>query len=475
MSERLRLRRTKIVATVGPASANEETLTSMIEAGVNVFRINSSHGSSDDRVEMMKLVRSVRDRMRRPIGLLVDLQGPRIRVGSLSAPRMLEDGVSVTFAPQADANDQDIPTTYEALAKDVRAGDRILLDDGLLEVKVDSVAARRVRGTVLHGGVLRSNKGINLPGVRVSAPAVTLKDRDDIALAAEHGADFIGLSFVGTAEEIWAARGLIPDGIRIVSKIERATALDDLDRIVAATDSIMVARGDLGVELQFEEVPLAQKRVIHVANRSGRPVITATQMLESMIHNPRPTRAEASDVANAVLDGTDAVMLSAETAVGEYPVQTVRAMARIIEQVEGAAPLQIARSRKSDRRFADDSPTVADAIAVATCTAADMLELSLIVCFTSSGFTARQLAAARPNANIIALTPETHTYHQLALSWGVASLLADHEPDYDRMLDVARGALTAAGFARPGDQVAVTAGVPFDMPGTTNLLKIEVV
>ncbi len=475
MSEHLRLRRTKIVATVGPSSAHEETLTSMIEAGVNVFRINSSHGSADARVEMMRLVRTVRDRMKQPVGLLVDLQGPRIRVGSLSAVRTLEVGTSVTFAPEGDANDEDIPTTYVALAKDVRPGDRILVDDGLLEVKVDAVGGRRVQGTVLHGGPLRSNKGINLPGVRVSAPAVTSKDRDDITLAAEHGADFIGLSFVGTAEEIWAARGLIPDGLRIVSKIERATALDDLDRIIAATDSIMVARGDLGVELQFEEVPLAQKRVIEMANRSGRPVITATQMLESMIHSPRPTRAEASDVANAVLDGTDAVMLSAETAVGEYPLHAVRAMARIIEEVEGAAPAQTVRRRKADRRFADDSPSVADAIAVATCTAADMLELSLIVCFTSSGFTARQLAAARPNANIIAVTPETHTYHQLALSWGVAAILADRQPDYDRMLDVARGALTAAGFARPGDQVAVTAGVPFDMPGTTNLLKIEVV
>jgi pyruvate kinase len=469
------MRRTKIVATVGPVSGNEETLTSMVEAGVNVFRINSSHGSSDDRVELMKLVRSIRDRMQRPVGLLVDLQGPRIRVGSLREPRVLEEGASVTFAPEDDAKDADIPTTYEVLAQDVRAGDRILLDDGMLEVVVDSIKGSRVRGTVEHGGTLRSHKGLNLPGVRVSAPAVTAKDRGDIELAAKHGADFIGLSFVGRAEEIWAARGLIPSGIRIVSKIERATALDDLDRIVEATDSVMVARGDLGVELLFEEVPLAQKRVIQMANRSGRPVVTATQMLESMIHNPRPTRAEASDVANAVLDGTDAVMLSAETAIGEYPVESVRAMARIIEQVEGAASGQSARRRKSDRRFADDKPSVADAIAVATCTAADMLELPLIVCFTSSGFTARQLAAARPRANIIAVTPEPRTYHQLALSWGAASILTEHQPDYERMLDVSREALTAAGFARSGDQVAVTAGVPFDMPGTTNLLKIEVV
>ena len=268
----------------------------------------------------------------------------------------------------------------------------------------------------------------------------------------------------------------MPPGARIVSKIELATALDDLDRIVEATDAIMVARGDLGVELPFEKVPLAQKRVIHLSNRSGHPVITATQMLESMVTNQRPTRAEASDVANAVLDGTDAVMLSAETAVGQHPVQAVEAIARTIAQLEGA-PLtgHNPRLRRADRIFADDQPTVADAIAVATVTAADMLELPLIVCFTSSGFTARQLAAARPTAPIVAVTPEPATNRQLALTWGVRSVLTEHQPSYEKMLDVSRDVLTTLGYAQTGDQVAVTAGVPFDMPGTTNLLKVEVV
>ena len=469
-------RRTKIVATLGPASDTAATVEKMVEAGVDVFRVNSSHGSTEERVALMELVRAVRERTEKSIGLLVDLQGPRIRVGALDAPLQLDQGAEVVFAPEEEAGTDEIPTTYKPLATDVRPSDRILLDDGLLEVEVTGIRQRRVVGVVKHGGLLNSNKGMNLPGVLLSAPSVTDKDRGDIKIAAEQQADFIGLSFVGRPEQVWAARALMPPGARIVSKIELATALDDLDRIVEATDAIMVARGDLGVELPFEQVPLAQKRVIRLSNRSGHPVITATQMLESMVTNQRPTRAEASDVANAVLDGTDAVMLSAETAVGQHPVQAVEAMARIIAEVEGS-PLtgHNPRRRRADRIFADDQPTVADAIAVATVTAADMLELPLIVCFTSSGFTARQLAAARPTAPIVAVTPEPATNRQLALTWGVRSVLTEHQPSYEKMLDVSRDVLTTLGYAQTGDQVAVTAGVPFDTPGTTNLLKVEVV
>jgi pyruvate kinase len=476
MTARKKIRRTKIIATLGPVSSEDAVIRELIDAGVNVLRINSSHGTPDERIALMRKVCEIRENLDRPIGLLVDLQGPRIRVGALGQPRKLEDGATVTFAPEGMAAGDEIPTTYSALASDVRKGDRILLDDGLLNVEVIGVEGARVRGVVRFGGTLKSHKGINLPGVRVSAPAVTDRDKGDIRLAIENGADFIGLSFVGRAEEIWAARGLIPPSVRLVSKIERGRALSDLDRIVEATDALMVARGDLGVELPFEEVPLAQKRVIHLANQQGRPVITATQMLESMIHNPRPTRAEASDVANAVLDGTDAVMLSAETAVGSYPVESVEAMARIVEEVETSTLAEnLPRRRRADRAFANDRPSVADAIAVATCTAAELLDLPLIVCFTSSGFTARQLAAARPSNQIVAVTPEPATYRQLALTWGVEAILTGHQPDYEKMLDVSRDALTAGGYVRPGDQVVVTAGVPFDVPGTTNLLKIEVV
>ena len=476
MSYDPRFRRTKLVATVGPASANPDTLGRLVQAGVNVFRINSSHGNPETRAEWMSMIREVRREAARHVAILVDLQGPRIRVGALDAPRLLEVGSEVVFAPEHDATGNDIPTTYTALADDVATGSRILLDDGLLEVLVGSVSGRKVRGTVKYGGMLNSNKGMNLPGVNVSAPAVTDKDRDDIVLAVENGADFIAISFVRRASDVEEVRQLVPDTVRLVAKIEKAAALADLPRIMAASDAIMVARGDLGVELPFEEVPLVQKRVIIAANKVGRPVITATQMLESMVHNPRPTRAEASDVANAILDGTDAVMLSAETAVGEYPVATVEAMIRIIHEIErsglGDGGLI---GQHGPRSATEEGHSVEDAIALATCTAAEMLHVPLIVCFTKSGFTPRKISLYRPSVPILGLSTEADTCRHLSLVWGVIPQLADRVPNYGAMLDVARESLLAQGFLKPGDRIVVTAGVPFEVPGTTNLLKVETV
>jgi pyruvate kinase len=473
VNKRPAIRRTKIVATVGPASADEQTLVEMVEAGVNVFRINSSHGTPKLRAEWMDRIRAVRDRAAKPVGLLVDLQGPRIRVGALSEPRELVNAQHVVFAPENEANGDELPTTYEALADDVAPGARILLDDGLLGVEVTAIQGRRVKAVVRQGGVLKSNKGMNLPGVQVSAPALTDKDAEDVRLAAKHSADFIGLSFVRRSADVEIARTVVPEGLQLVSKIEIATALDDLDHIVESADAIMVARGDLGVELPFEEVPLAQKRVIWVANRAGRPVITATQMLESMVEKARPTRAEASDVANAVLDGTDAVMLSAETAVGAYPVEAVRAMVRIVERIERAADGAVPRWPGQEARAGPGS--VDDAIAVASCAAAAMLKVPMIVCFTKSGFTARKVAAHRPACPIVGFTTDPATYHQLSLTWGVVPALADRAPTYETMLDIARDYLTARKYVQVGDRVVVTAGVPFEVPGTTNLLKVEVV
>ncbi|MCZ6916400.1 MAG: pyruvate kinase [Gemmatimonadetes bacterium] len=471
-----RFRRTKIVATVGPASSDEDVIQAMIEAGVAVMRINSSHGTPEFRGAVMDRIRNVRDRLRQSVAILVDLQGPRIRVGALAESRQLVEDGEVSFAPEDEATGDDIPTTYGQLAEDVTVGTRILLDDGLLEVTVTAVHGAKITCRVVHGGELKSHKGMNLPDIRVSAPSVTEKDRDDIALAVEHGADFVGLSFVRRHQDVESLRGLLPAGMRIVSKIEKAAALEDLTSIVDTTDAIMVARGDLGVELPFEEVPVAQKRVISLANQFGRPVITATQMLESMIEKPRPTRAEASDVANAVLDGTDAVMLSAETAVGAYPVEAVQAMARIVERTESAHMIaEIPERQRLNRRFADEGPETADAIAAATCAAAEMLRVPLIVCFTHSGFTARKLAACRPSVPIIGLTTESSTFHRLALTWGVHAALEESQPTYDRMLALARDYLTSRDYVQEGDRVVVTAGVPFDTPGTTNLLKVEVV
>jgi pyruvate kinase len=471
-----RFRRTKIVATVGPASASATVLREMIAAGVDVLRINSSHGTPESRTGMMDRIREVRQDVDRSVAILLDLQGPRIRVGELPQPLELVEGAEVVFAPEDEVGGDDIPTTYENLADDVAPGARILLDDGLLNVEVTDVEGRRVAGRVVHGGELKSNKGMNLPGVQVSAPAVTEKDRGDLALAQSHGADFVGLSFVRRHTDVEALRGLVPPAMRVISKIEKAAALDDLYRIIEATDGVMVARGDLGVELPFEEVPLAQKRVIRLANQFGRPVITATQMLESMIEKPRPTRAEASDVANAVLDGTDAVMLSAETAIGAYPVESVKAMVRIIEQTEStdlADPLP--QSQRVDRLFANHGPDTADAIAAATCAAAEMLNAPLILCLTKSGFTARKIAAYRPTVPIVGLTTEAETYHQLAITWGVHAALAEAVPTYDEMWEVARSHLLTREYVSPGASVVVTAGVPFDVSGTTNLLKVEVV
>ncbi|OGU01582.1 MAG: pyruvate kinase [Gemmatimonadetes bacterium RBG_16_66_8] len=469
-----RFRRTKIVATLGPATADPAALGALLDAGVDIVRVNSSHGTPAIRAEWMDLVRRVREERGGHIGLLVDLQGPRIRVGALAEPRMLEEGEEVVFAPEGEAQTGEIPTTYVALADDVKPGARILLDDGLLVTEVVAVKPPRVRARVVYGGVLKSNKGMNLPDVQVSAPSVTVKDRDDIALAVAHEADYIAVSFVRRVADLHAVRALVPSGVRLVAKIEKSAALADLSGVILAADAIMVARGDLGVELPFEQVPLAQKRIIQLANQHGRPVITATQMLESMIEHPRPTRAEASDVANAILDGTDAVMLSAETATGAYPELAVQAMARIIREIEREAPDR-RRRHWGDRGMADGPATVEDAIALATCTAAEMLEVPLIVCFTRSGFTARKIAAFRPGVPIVGLSTEAATCRQLALVWGVIPELARRVPNYDTMLEGARELLVSRGHAQPGDRIVVTAGVPFEVPGTTNLLKVETV
>ncbi|MGH7592227.1 MAG: pyruvate kinase, partial [Gemmatimonadales bacterium] len=457
----------------------------LLDGGVDVVRVNASHGTPAIREGWISGLRSVLSARAGAAAILLDVQGPRIRVGDLAEPVTLSAGEEVVFVPEAVAKPGEIPTTYDDLAADVRVGSRILLDDGLLAVEVTRVSGARVRGVVRYGGLLKSHKGMNLPGIQVSAPSLTDKDREDIAMAGRLGVDYVALSFVRRREDMEELRALLPRSIRTVAKIEKDTALQNLEGIIDASDAIMVARGDLGVELPFEEVPLVQKRIIREANLRGKPVITATQMLESMVHAPRPTRAEASDVANAILDGTDAVMLSAETAVGDFPLEAVQAMDRIAREMEGnrrgrspAFDLAVGR-RGLTPEVAAGKPAAPvrqeDAIGVATVAAAELLKAPLVVCFTVSGFTARQVAAYRPAAPIFALTTDVATYRQLCLVWGVVTGLADHLPSYDQMLAVARQQIIERGLAVPGDKVVVTAGVPFDVPGTTNLLKIEAV
>ena len=471
------IRRTKIVATLGPASGTESQVAALLDAGVNVVRINASHGTPEIRGEWIAAVRRVAEAKDLPVAVLLDLQGPRIRVGNLPRPRELAPGQTVVFAPEDIARGDELPTTYAGLATDVRVGTRILLNDGLLSVEVTAVEPPRVRGRVVDGGTLTAHKGMNLPGVHVSAPALTDKDREDALDGVRRGVDYLGLSFVRRAEDLGELRALVSKGVKLVAKIEKATALDDLDRILAACDAVMVARGDLGVELPFEQVPLVQKRLIREANHHGKPVITATQMLESMVRAPRPTRAEASDVANAILDGTDAVMLSAETAVGEYPVEAVRAMDRIIREMERHSTL------RDERRFSGGGGggggggrgevSVEDAIAWGTHAVARMLKTPLIVTLTKGGFTSRKVAALRPPVPILAVTTEMATYRQLALVWGVLPVLVDRVPSYDAMLAVVRDLLLKREYAKAGDKIVMTAGVPWEVSGSTNLIKVE--
>lgn len=470
------MRRTKIVATLGPATGTPERIAGLIEAGANVIRVNASHGTPDLRTQWIAAVRRAADSAGSPIAVLVDLQGPRIRVGALPEPRLLRAGESVVFAPEDVAARDELPTTYANLAQDARVGARILLDDGLLSVEVRRIAPPRVEGRVVDGGTLTAHKGMNLPGLQVSAPPLTAKDREDVAHAVAAGVEYLALSFVRRAEDLAELRKLVPPTVKLVAKIEKATALDDLDRILAACDAVMVARGDLGVELPFEEVPVVQKRLIREANRQGKPVITATQMLESMVHHPRPTRAEASDVANAILDGTDAVMLSAETAVGEYAFEAVGAMDRIIREMERQGTASGIGASRDERRFGSaESVSVEDAIALGTSAVARMLKTPLIVTLTKGGFTARKVAAQRPPVPILAVTTEPVTFRQLALVWGVTPVLVNQVPGYDAMLAVVRDLILKRGYAQSGDRIVMTAGVPWEVSGATNLLKVEVV
>jgi pyruvate kinase len=463
--------RTKIVCTLGPASSERDAICSLVKAGMNVARLNFSHGTHDQHAARIATIRSVAAELNCPLAILGDLQGPRIRIGDLPGVIQLDDGSDVVLAPEGDARQGQIPVTYEKLSADVHVGDRILIADGLIELVVLEVEPPSVAARVLHGGPLSSHKGINLPGVQVSVPSLTDKDREDVTFAVAQSLDYLALSFVRRAQDIAELRAMVPQGLLVVAKIEKDVALNNIESIVRASDAVMVARGDLGVELPFEEVPFAQKRIITLCNRLGRPVITATQMLESMITNPRPTRAEASDVANAILDGTDAVMLSAETATGQYPRLAVEAMTRIVLEIESHPS-----SRRDDRATPRDGTiSTEQAIAAAASAAVRMLGAPAIIVFTKSGATARVIASHRPNVPILVLTDVERTYRQLALVWGVIPELVPHCATYDDMLKFALAAVERRGLARPADRVVVTAGVPFDVPGTTNLLKVETV
>ncbi len=467
--------RTKIVATVGPASRTQDKIHAFAELGVDVIRINFAHGTHAEHAQVIEWTREASATTQRPIAVLADLAGPKIRIGALPAALELSEKRPIVLAPEASAQTDEIPTTYDRLARDLTPRSRILVDDGLIELRVDHIEGDRVHCRVVRGGLLRQNKGINLPGVRVSAPALTEKDLFDLDFAIQASVDYIGLSFVQRPEDVEDLRRRVPRHTKIVAKIEKDTAVEALEEILVVSDAVMVARGDLGVELPFEQVPLVQKRIIQLANLHARPVITATQMLESMIEHPRPTRAEASDVANALFDGTDAVMLSGETAAGKYPLLAVEAMVRIANEIERSAaynegPHYDTATVKHLRAGA--TPTE-HAIAAATVEAVRLLGAPAIVTFTITGGTTRLVSSYRPPVPILGVCDDARTWRQLALVWGVHPVLFQEQPGYEAMLDCARRYLLEHRIGQPGQRVVVTAGVPFHVSGTTNMLRVE--
>ncbi len=461
MTQRTRQERTKVVATLGPSSADRGTLGQMIDAGLDVVRLNFSHGTREQHLANIRMVREVAAEHGGEVAILADLQGPKIRVGVVpdEGIRLVTGGTCELVAGVQHADPPAIPVVYEQLAQDVRPGNRILLDDGALDLSVVSVNGNRVRCQVHQGGVVRSRKGVNLPGVAVSAPSLTEKDVADLAIAVEGKVDYMALSFVRRPQDVIQARQAIRAlgaSIPVVAKLERPEVLDDLDAIVQASDGVMVARGDLGVEVAVERVPAIQKRIIARANALGVPVITATQMLESMITSARPTRAEASDVANAVFDGTDAVMLSGETAVGAHPVAAVHAMGQIIHEAEKNPELLVP---PPPPRASEDGLGVAAAVCRAAVDAADDLGAEAIVALTYTGATARLVSRFRPRTPIVGITPNEETRRRMALYWGVEAAPRLEPQDNLTALRVqADQRLLAGGWAKHGDLVVVVAG-----------------
>ena len=469
-------KKTKIVCTLGPASQSEETLTKLIENGLNVCRFNFSHGSHEEHKERMDIVKKVRDELKKPVAILLDTKGPEIRTGNFADPEVFLEEGSKFIITMADVigNKEMCTVSYKGLAEDVVEGDTILIDDGLVGLKLENVVGEEIHCVVENSGIVKNHKGVNVPGVKINLPALTPKDISDIEFGITQGIDFIAASFVRKASDVLAIREVLENNnatdIQIISKIENQEGVDNLDEILQVSDGLMVARGDLGVEIPTEDIPIVQKQMIKKCNALGKPVITATQMLDSMIRNPRPTRAEVTDVANAIYDGTDAIMLSGETAAGKYPVEAVKVMAAIAKRIEETLDYDtILRSKGLN------NTNVTDAISYATCTTAKSLTASGIVTSTSSGYTARMVSKFRPKTPIIAATPNERTSRQLSLSWGVYTVMCEQAENTDDLIDNSIEASKNEGYIHEGELVVITTGVPTGVSGTTNLIKVQVI
>ncbi len=464
-------RRTKILATIGPASGDRARLAALVDAGMDAARLNFSHATHDQHRAWADLIRSAGDDAGRPLALVADLQGPKLRVGDLERPSLLSRGEEVVIAAEEAARDGDLPVSPAVIGEVLRAGNDVLIDDGLVRLRVEEVEDGRARCAVVVGGVISSHKGVNLPGVALPIPSLTPKDRSDLELALELEVDYVALSFVRRAEDVRELRQLIEQTgshAEVIAKIEKSEAIDVLDEILAATDAIMVARGDLGVEIGPASVPLLQKRIILRSLELGKPVITATQMLESMIEHAEPTRAEASDVANAVLDGSSALMLSGETAVGAYPIEAVSYMDRIARAVE---PSLGYRHQMPDP---GEEATVGRAMSNAACDLAEALGARAILVPTATGKTASAVARLRPRRPIVGLTHNRYALQQMALEWGVIPVLLPEAENVQELWDQAIAAARDAGLVAAGDRMVITAGTSVNIPGTTNLIKVDI-
>ncbi len=465
--------RTKIVATIGPASHSPNVLRQMMLAGMNVARLNFSHGSYDDHGQMVKLLRQISEELDLPLTILQDLQGPKIRVGELPKEGItLREGSSLILVPSEEWQNQanTVGIDYPYVAEEAQPGTQVLLDDGLLELTVQSVQGNTVTCKVVEGGILKSHKGVNFPSLKLRLPSMTEKDKKDLEFGISQGVDIISLSFVRQAEDIQALKALLSARnveIPVLAKIEKPQAIEHLEAIVDECDAIMVARGDLGVEMRPEKVPLLQKRIIRMCNQKGIPVITATQMLDSMIRNPRPTRAEASDVANAIIDGTDAVMLSGESAVGDFPVQAVTMLASIARDIEPEISFTNYPPRHRDK---------AHALAEAINAIDQVLELQCIVAFTETGYSAKIAAAERPQVPVVALTPRDEVYHRLNLVWGVRPLLFQYNDlTLEELVEQMESVLLQRNFVTQGDKVLILGGLPLRKARTTSFLDIHTI
>ena len=470
------MQRTKMIFTIGPASDSKKILTKLMDIGMNVTRLNFSHGTHEDHKIKIDLIKNLRDELNKSVAIMLDIKGPKIRTHNFNGDKVLIDkGQKFTFSCGKEilGNKEKCSVSYEDLCKELKVNGTILVDDGLLEFKIDSIEGNEINCTALNTGYIGSHKGINVPNVSIGLPAVTDKDKLDLIFGCKQGVDIVAASFIRKADDVLDVRKILNanggEHIQIISKIETQEGVDNIDAIIKVSDGIMIARGDMGVEIPIQKVPIVQKMIIHKCNKVGIPVITATQMLDSMIRNPRPTRAEVSDIANAIFDGTDAIMLSGESANGDYPLEAALTMSKIA--IEAEANIDF-RTALNERKY-ESLSNISNAISLATCTTADELKVSAIITATQSGHTARMVSKYRPRCQIIAVTPSKQVARSLSINFGLQTIISIKLTSTDELMADAVEKCLNAGYIKRDDVVIIAAGIPVDQSGTTNMMKIQ--